>query len=199
VEWSIPIHKALHNFAKETKNEVIKRSISTVIEAEMSGGNIEDVLETVTNSVIEIKTIKLERKASIHSQLVQSYVIFLVFLGVMVIIQNMLIPYIANIEAQGAATDGAFAMPSSATGSALKTVEIDYSSISGFIISMSAWLSSIKGVFLMLAVIQAFFAGLVLGKLSEGDMISGLKHSLILMTVSFFIISLAQGIVGVRL
>jgi flagellar protein FlaJ len=199
VEWSIPVHKALLNFANETKNGVIKRSIATVIEAELSGGNIEDVLETVTNSVIEIKKIKLARRASIHSQLVQSYVIFLVFLGVMIVIQNLLIPYIGEIESkniEGVTEGGGISLGSAAMGGALRTVQVDYTSLGGFIGSVSAWITSIRGVFLMLSMIQAMFAGLVLGKLAEGDMRSGVKHSLILMTISFFIITLAQGMMG---
>jgi flagellar protein FlaJ len=199
VEWAIPVHKALLNFANETKNGVIKRSVATVIEAELSGGNIEDVLETVTNSVIEIKKIKLARRASIHSQLVQSYVIFLVFLGVMVVIQNLLIPYIGEIESkniEGVTEGGGIALGSAALGGALRTVQIDYTSLGGFIGSVSAWVTSIRGVFLMLSMIQAMFAGLVLGKLAEGDMKSGVKHSLIFMTVAFFIITLAQGMMG---
>jgi len=198
VEWAIPVHKALLNFANETKNGVIKRSVATVIEAEMSGGNMEDVLETVTTSVIEIKKIKLERKASIHSQLVQSYVIFMVFLGVMIVIQNLLIPYIADIESKNieGVTEGGMALTSSALGGAIRTVQLDYTSLGAFIGTFGAWLTSIRGVFLMLALIQACFAGLVLGKMSEGDLRSGAKHSLILMTVAFFVITLAQGAMG---
>ncbi|MBU2561785.1 MAG: type II secretion system F family protein [Nanoarchaeota archaeon] len=198
VEWAIPVHKALLNFANETKNGVIKRSIATVIEAEMSGGNIEDVLETVTTSVIEIKKIKLARKASIHSQLVQSYIIFIVFLGVMVVIQNLLIPYIADIESKNieGVTEGGMALTSAALGGAIRAIQIDYSSLGAFIGTLGAWLTSIRGVFLMLALIQACFAGLVLGKLAEGDLRSGAKHSLILMTLAFFIITLAQGAMG---
>lgn len=198
VEWAIPVHKALLNFANETKNGVIKRSIATVIEAEMSGGNIEDVLETVTTSVIEIKKIKLARKAGIHSQLVQSYIIFIVFLGVMIVIQNLLIPYIADIESKNieGVTEGGMALTSAALGGAIRAVQIDYSSLGAFIGTIGAWLTSIRGVFLMLALIQACFAGLVLGKLAEGDLRSGAKHSLILMTIAFFVITLAQGAMG---
>ncbi|MBW2967710.1 type II secretion system F family protein [Candidatus Woesearchaeota archaeon] len=198
VEWAIPVHKALLNFAKETKNGVIKRSIATVIEAELSGGNMEDVLETVTTSVIEIKKIKLARRAGIHSQLVQSYIIFMVFLGVMVVIQNLLIPYIADIESKNieGVTEGGATIVSSALGSSIRAVQMDYTSLGAFLGSLGAWLTSIKGVFLMLALIQACFAGLVLGKLAEGDMKSGVKHSLILMTVAFFVITLAQGAMG---
>ncbi len=195
VEWSIPIHKVLLNFANETKNPVIKRAIATVIEAETSGGNIEDVLETVTTSVIEIKKIKLTRRASIQSQLVQSYIIFIVFLGVMVVIQNLLIPYIAQIEEQNieGASETAASMGGSAMGGALEPINFRFDSISGFFASLGAYLTSIRGVFLMLANIQGFFAGLVLGKLAEGELRLGIKHSLILMTLAFFVITLAQG------
>ncbi len=199
VEWAIPVHKALSNFANETGNGVIKRSIATVIEAEVSGGNMEDVLETVTSSVIEIKKIKLQRKTSIHSQLVQSYIIFIVFLGVMVVIQNFLIPYIANIESENIAgvSEGAgMSLSSAALGGAMSPIQIDYSSLGAFLGTLGAWLTSIRGVFLMLSQIQALFAGLVLGKLSEGDIKTGVKHSLILMTIAFFVISLAQGAMG---
>src|SRR3989338_82377 len=100
MEWSIPVHKAMMSFANETNNKVIKRAVATVIEAEQSGGNIEDVLEEITSSLIEIKKIKEKRTASIHSQVVQSYIIFFVFLGIMIIIQNILIPYLSGIQTQ---------------------------------------------------------------------------------------------------
>lgn len=198
VEWSIPVHKSLLHFANETKNGVIKRAIATVIEAEQSGGNIEDVLETVTSSVIEIKKIKLARKASIQSQLVQSYIIFIVFLGVMIVIQNLLIPYIAQIEEQNieGVSQTSASLGSSALGGALTSVEIQFTSVTAFFSSIGDYLTSIKGVFLMLAQIQALFAGLVLGKLAEGELRQGVKHSLILMTLAFFVISLAQGAMG---
>src|SRR3989344_6144401 len=48
IRLGIPIHEALLIFSKDTGNNVIKRSISVVIEAEESGGDIEDVLESVT-------------------------------------------------------------------------------------------------------------------------------------------------------
>ena len=147
VEWSIPVHKALLNFANETKNGVIKRSIATVIEAEVSGGNIEDVLETVTSSVIEIKKIKLARRASIHSQLVQSYVIFLVFLGVMIVIQNLLVPYISQMESkniEGVSEGGGLTLTSASLGTAMRSVQIDFSSLGAFIGTLGAWLTSIR-------------------------------------------------------
>lgn len=193
VEWSIPVHKALLTFANDTRNTVIKRAISSVIEAEMSGGAIEDVLETVTNSVTQIKEIKQRRRAATHSQIVQSYVIFAVFLVVMIVIQNMLVPYLITLEgAQGANTLGIAAIRTGFSGM-VRHVTVSYASLGDFFKTFGQWLVSLEGVFLMLALIQALFAGLVIGKLAEGAVIQGVKHSLILMVAAFFIITLAQG------
>lgn len=200
VEWSIPVHKALLNFAKETENKVIIRSIATVIEAELSGGSIEDVLESVTTSVIEIKKIKDQRRASIHSQIVQSYIIFIVFLVVMIVIQNLLIPYIARMETGESGIGGA-GITGAATGivrtsaleDVMRDVSFDFSSLGAFFDSFFNWVTSLKATFLMLAVIQGAFAGVVLGKLAEGDLRSGLKHSIILVLLAFVVITLAQG------
>lgn len=192
IEWSISVHKSLKTFANDTKNSVIKRSIATVIEAEQAGGNMEDVLESVTQSVIEIKKMKQKRKANIHGQVIQSYVIFVVFLIVMIVVQNMVVPYVVGMgqmEVRGAG-EGII----NPLGGIVETVKIDISSLGGFIKSVNLWFVSLRGVFLMIALIQGFFTGIVIGKLAEGEMKPGLKHSLILMTLAFFVITLSQGV-----
>jgi len=198
IEWSIPLHKALLTFANETKNGIIKRAVYTVIQAEMSGGNIEDVLESVTNSVIEIKKIKERRRALIQSQIIQNYIIFAVFLIVMIVIQNMLVPYVANIEKKtlpGLEEGGVGLINTGGLSGMTNKVEIKTDNLAVFVNSFGKWLVSLHGIFLMIAIIQGFFAGLVIGKLSEGDLSSGIKHSLILMIASFLIITFAQGFV----
>ncbi|MFH1053626.1 MAG: type II secretion system F family protein [Candidatus Woesearchaeota archaeon] len=192
VEWGIPVHKALLSFAESTENNIIKRAISTVIEAELSGGNLEDVLDSITDSLFSIKKIKDKRKASMHSQIVQNYIIFFVFLGVMIVIQNMLIPYILELQ-QGTSITGE-GLTATQGSSLAQEVDINYGSVSGFVVSMSSWFVSIHGIFLMLALIQGLFAGLVIGKLSEGAMKLGAKHSLILMSAAFFAMTFAQGL-----
>jgi flagellar protein FlaJ len=191
IEWAIPVHKALTTFANETKNTVIKRAVASVIEAETSGGNIEDVLEAITSSVVEIKKIKDKRRAAANSQIVQSYVLFMVFLVVMIVIQNMLIPYMMGLE-QAQAAEGI--MRTGFSGMT-KTVHIDFTSVPAFASSIVAWFESLHGVLIMLASIQGLFAGLVIGKISEGVMMQGIKHSLILITIAIFILSLTQAMV----
>ncbi|HIG97841.1 TPA: type II secretion system F family protein [Candidatus Woesearchaeota archaeon] len=194
IEWSIPFHKAFINFGKETENPVIRRAIATVIQAEQAGGNIEDVLTSVTESLLQIKKIKEERKSSIHAQVMQSYIIFFVFLGVMIVIQNLLIPYMVKFGATSATETGI--TTGQAAGGINLNAELDLSSPVNFILSLGTWIISLNGIFLLMSMIQGFFAGVVLGKLAEGDLTSGIKHSLIMMTAAFMIITLAQSILA---
>jgi archaeal flagellar protein FlaJ len=186
VTWSMPLHKALANFANATQNKMIKRAVATVIEAKESGGSLEEVLETITTSVVEIKKIKEKRRAEIFSQVMQNYFIFFVFIAVMIVIQNILMPYVNNLGT----TPG-----SSMTASMLeKSVPIDYSSVPGFVLSFGKWFVSLNGIFVMVSVIQGLFAGIVIGKLSEGNIKYGFKHSFILVVLGFMIMTLSQGI-----
>ncbi|MBR9675538.1 type II secretion system F family protein [Candidatus Woesearchaeota archaeon] len=190
VEWSISVKKALSDFSLATGNDVIKRAVSTVIEAEQAGGNIEDVLESITVSLLEIKKIKESRRASIHGQIIQSYIIFFVFLAVMVVIQSLLIPYLGRMQS-GSVLLGE-GVSETTTMNIKTSVKIQFSSVSDFVLSATDWFKSIYGIFLMLALIQGFFAGIVIGKLSEGDLVSGVRHSLILMTVAILVITITQ-------
>ncbi|MBI2141118.1 type II secretion system F family protein [Candidatus Woesearchaeota archaeon] len=192
IEWSIPFHRSFINFGKETENPVIRRAIATVIQAEQAGGNIEDVLISVTESLLQIKKIKEERKSSIHAQIMQSYIIFFVFLGVMIVIQNLLIPYMVRFGATNAAETG---ITTSQIGGGINLqAQLDFSSPVNLFVSLGGWVMSLNGIFLLMSLIQGFFAGVVLGKLAEGDLTSGLKHSLIMMTVAFMLITFAQSI-----
>ncbi|MCP3683688.1 MAG: type II secretion system F family protein [bacterium] len=187
IEWAIPFKKAFVNFGKETNNPIIRRAIATVIQAEQAGGNIEDVLSSITDSLLQIKRIREERKSSIHAQVMQSYIIFFVFLAILVLIQNVLIPNMTDVGA-GTGFGG-----DTGTINMIQKISIDFSSPPALISSLAAWVLSFYGIFLMIALIQGLFAGIVLGKMAEGDATSGLKHSLIMMTTSFIIITFAQG------
>ena len=55
---------------------------------------------------------------------------------------------------------------------------------------------SIANAFLYLLLIQGFFSGLTIGKLSSGSIKSGTKHSLALMLMAFLISASANLILG---
>ena len=116
---------------------------------------------------------------------------FFVFLGVMIIIQNLLIPYMIRFGSTNAAEIGG---ATGIAGGIQLQAKLDFSSPGDFFGSLGPWLVSLNGIFLLMSIIQGFFAGVVLGKLAEGDLTSGLRHSLIMMTSSFMVITLGQSV-----
>jgi flagellar protein FlaJ len=171
IEWGIPLHKAMITFANDTGNNVIKRSISIIIEADESGGDITDVMMSVSESVINVKKIKEERRASTYSQVVQGYIVFFIFIGIMLVLQLWLFPKLTALRdplQQGIDLMGGMA------GSGEETMNLD-------------------SIFFSLIMIQGFFAGIMIGKFSEGTLKQGLIHSLILVTVAAVIITTARG------
>jgi hypothetical protein len=54
----------------------------------------------------------------------------------------------------------------------------------------------ISSSFLYLLLVQGFFSGLAIGKLSEGNIKAGIKHSFILVSMSFLISTTASMIFG---
>lgn len=174
LEWGIPIHEALVTFANDTKNGVIRRSVAIVIEAEQSGGDMEDVLESVTNSVVQVKKVKAERKSSTYSQIVQGYIVFFVFIGIMLLLEVKLFPLLSNVS--GSLSEG-----------------LSASGVAGGVFGKGGEDVDMDRLFFSLIMIQAFFAGVMVGKFSEGTVKQGLLHALILMTVSALIITTVKG------
>ena len=185
LEWGVPFHRAFNNFARSTHNPVVMKAISTVIEAEKAGGSIEDVLGAVTDSLVQIQELKNKRESVMHSQIVQNYIIFFVFIIVLIVIQSFLIPYMAKA---GSSSLGGLGLSLGSTSSA----KINFSSFSSFVGSAQNWFVSTNGIFLMLALIQAFFTGIVMGLMTDGSVKFGLKHSAILMVASFFLLIVSQ-------
>lgn len=171
VSWGIPIHRALVTFADDTGNKVIKRSISIIIEADQSGGNIGDVMGSVAESVLNVKQIKDERRASIYGQIVQGYVVFFIFIGIMLVLQLWLFPKLTSLKGPIQSGLGGVLSSSEGEGSAM----------------------NLDSAFFSLIMVQGFFAGIMIGKFSEGSVKKGLIHSLILMTLAAILITTARG------
>lgn len=92
LDWGIGFEKVLENFSESVGSMPIRRSIKTINETHRSGGYIGTVLEAVAESQTILERIKKERSSSIYAQMINGYVIFFVFLGVMYGLSNFLIP-----------------------------------------------------------------------------------------------------------
>lgn len=165
IDWGIPFENVLQGFA-EKSTKIMKRTVSTIVETHRSGGNIADVLEAVGRSIVEVDKIKRERAAHIYAQMITGYTIFFIFLGVMVGLQKFLIPSLTAITPEAG----------------LQTVAIP--ELVGAYTIMFQWL----------IVIQGLFSGLAIGKMAEGSILAGLRHSFVMVALGYTIFTLAQTI-----
>lgn len=172
LDWGIPFDQVLKNFAKDTGSDVITRSVDTIIQAYQSGGNIQDVLESVGENIRTIKNLKEQRESQLYGEMVTGYLVYFIFIGILIALNNYLLPNLASAQESlgGADQFSAFG------GGADLQENIELYNI---------W-------FRRLVFIQGFFSGLIIGKLSEGELKAGLKHTAILfalgyLSVTFFL------------
>lgn len=163
LNWGIPFNQAFLKFSRSTKSKLIGRMTLTIIESHRFGGNLTDVFEAISSTSLEIERLREERKLYINSQLMTGYVIFFVFLIVIIGLQKFLIPTLSDISEQTLTEE-----------QKEQDLAAEYTSI-----------------FRNLIILQGLFAGLVIGKMSEGQVVGGIKHSLFLIIVGVFIFSVS--------
>lgn len=178
IALGVPVHTALQIFSKDINNKTISRAITIISEAEKAGGDIGEILDAVTGAVRTSDKLKKERKAIISSLVSQGYIIFFIFLGIILIMQFKILPMMSGMTGLGSAMGGGSASASLGMGSGAAGGQDSAKEL-----SMS---------FLYLLLIQGFCSGLMIGKLSEGNVKAGIKHSFALMTVSFLVSATAN-------
>ncbi|HUW44150.1 MAG TPA: type II secretion system F family protein [Bacillota bacterium] len=174
ISLGIPLQQALQVFSKDVKNRTISRSLTLIGQAEKSGGEISVILESVTEAVSTVEKLKKERKSAISTLVVQGYIIFFVFIVIILVLRFQILPLLIDIApdlggAVGGGGIGGIGGTGMGGGGAPLTQE------------------EISSSFLYLLLVQGFFSGLVIGKLSEGNIKAGIRHSFILMLVAFLI------------
>jgi len=179
ISIGIPVSKALEIFANDVGNPVISRAVGLISEAEKAGGEIDYILESTAKSIAEVERLKKERKAAVYNIVVQGYIIFFIFVGIMIIIEFKILPLTEGIgQLRGSGVN--------LLGGGSSTESLSGSTDAGSTSDKPSGASPINPM-LMLLVAQGLFAGLVIGKVTEGTIKSGVKHSFILSITSFLI------------
>jgi archaeal flagellar protein FlaJ len=169
ISLGIPLNAALNVFAKDVNNNSISRALTLIGQAERAGGDIGEILEAVAKAVNMSDKLKKERKAAISTLITQGYIIFIVFMVIILIMQFYIVPMISGISGLDTSAVGGIG----AGGSDIEGEEI-------------------STAFLYLLLIQGFFSGLTIGKLSEGNMKAGVKHSFALVLIAFLVSSISN-------
>jgi flagellar protein FlaJ len=181
ISLGIPVNKSLETFALEVNNPVISRAVTLIREAEKAGGEIDSILESSAKSIAEIDKLRKERKSSISTLIAQGYIIFFIFIAIMLIMEFRIMPITSALSDLN--IDITNFDPARAATQDFSNVNVDLNKKQD---------QTLISPFLGLLLVQGLFAGLIIGKISEGYIKAGVRHSFILMMSAFLISSGAR-------
>lgn len=182
ISLGIPLKTALQTFSDDVHNRTISRALTLIGQAERAGGDIGRILEAVASAVSMSDKLGKERKSSASTLIVQGYVIFFIFLVIILVMQYKILPLISSFNTSGLSSATAAFGSSIGPAASGSSTSIDTSQLSNS--------------FLYLILVQGLFSGLTIGKLSEGSVKAGVKHSFALMIFSFIITTGANLLFG---
>jgi|GEM_PF-498523 len=171
LDWGIPFDQVLKTFGRETGSPLIRRSVDTIIQAYASGGNVQDVLESVGENIRSIKSLKRQRESQLYGEMITGYVVYFIFIGILIALNNYLLPNLAGAQEALGGTD-----------IGIGGIDDGGEDLQDNIDLYNTW-------FQRLVFIQGLFSGLIIGKLSEGELKAGFKHTAILFAVGYLAVT----------
>jgi len=167
ISWGNSVEEALETFANRIKTKSVRRTVSLIIEASKSGGNVADVLDVAANDAREIKVLEGERRVNMATYVIVIYVGMFVFLAIIAILAGVFIPVITGEGAEG------LSMTMGGTG----------------VLSQAA----IVQAFYFATLVQSVGTGLVAGVFEDGHLESSVKHVFIMVLVGWIVFKFLIG------
>ena len=195
LSWNIPLEKVLRDFGKRMeRSPLIVRSVLIIDQANKSGGNIEDTMDSLATNIEMIKDVQEEKSVLLNQQVVLMYAIFFIFLGITVALLKFLIPLLQTQigGTQSAIIEGFGTNPCAVCIESEDAVCLGCKLFLGVSASFDFGKpqepqSYYRSLFFTMILVQGFFSGLIAGQISSDSMLSGIKHSLIMSLGGFII------------
>jgi flagellar protein FlaJ len=159
ISWGISFQKGIQSLAESAGTSLVQRASLLILEAERSGGTIEQVFDSAYNHVTELLALRRERLGSMKPYTFIIYAAFLVFTLVVVLLVSTFFIQMADQAVEMKGEEGAIEMPMNFAG--------------------------IQMVFFHMLMIEGSAAGVVAGKMGEGSAKAGLRHSVYLVTAGW--------------
>lgn len=197
ISWGMSLDKVLDQFAERVKrSKRLDTAIKIIRESYISGGSVVSVLESVADSTTILEDSDKEKRSLLSQYTVLMYAISLIFIVIVVVINNLLIPvfemsagggeYVTLVnpcESCSSVGCNICSLFESTTRHLFSTIDtsLDPLSVRGHYLSL----------FFFTCLIQGACSGLIAGQISENSLVAGLKHSLILVAIvlgTFFLL-----------
>lgn len=102
ISWGVPFFDAFVKIGKETKSKIINKSISVIISAFVSGGDLKKIFQAIGHHTNEIMRIKEAIKSRTRTITLTCYLIFFCLLFTILMIRKTFLPMFieqgANVE-----------------------------------------------------------------------------------------------------
>jgi len=168
IEWGLTINEALKRFANRVRTHIVARSVTLLTKANESSGDIGEVLSVAARDAAAEEELKNERRVSMFIYIIIIYISFLVFIGIIYVISST---FLEEMVKAGEKTV--------ASGSRAVPLSLNRATLAGY-----------NRLFFHGALIQGFCSGLIAGVMGEGSVLSGLKHSVIMVTIAYLLFNL---------
>jgi len=168
IEWGLAINEALVRFANRVRTHLVSRSVTLLTKANESSGDIGEVLNVAARDVAAEQELRNERRTNMFIYVVIIYISFLVFVGIIYIISTTFLSEMVK-AGEKISSSGGGAVPLSLSREKLNVY---------------------NRMFFHGALIQGFCSGLIAGVMGEGNALSGLKHSVIMMTIGYLLFTM---------
>jgi archaeal flagellar protein FlaJ len=162
MEIGFTFEQAMRNLATSLKSPLVDRYIDLVIQASYSGGAVANLIQRASADMSTFLSIESEKKAGLSQYMIVLYTGQVILIALCAILVVQFLPELSGISQLGSTS-----FTSSILGQA------DIGSV------------PLERDLYLLVVINGFMGGLVIGKISEGKIKHGIKHSLILVLIAF--------------
>ena len=178
-------------------NTKIRNGLTVLKEAFCSGYGLKETIEGVFNYIVKIGSVESERKSTLSQYIVLFYAVSVIFVIITLVIIKIMVPiysnFVENMRKQGQFVEipceypyGFQTIVCSLYESEMKLFKKEYTTPQFYLF----------GVLFNAIVLQAIFAGIMIGVGIERSITKGMMHSLILFSIVFFIFLLA-GKIGI--
>ncbi len=174
IQWGVPASEALKLFNERVKTPMVSRVVSIIVKSSDAGGDVADVLTMVSHDAKETQLTEYERSIAMSTYIAVIYISFFVFLVTIAIINATFLPKMLEASESLTATGG------DSGGSVDSPLASDLPNV----------VQSIKLAFFLAAIIHAVGDGLLAGVIDNGRVVSGFRHSFLMLIIGFSILML---------
>ena len=157
ISWGYSYRDALEDLARRVDTPIMHHTTVLLNEVGYSGGRLAEILESVYKHIEEVQDLEQEKRRQVAPYMAVIYASFGVYIFLVFILFSTFFNQMETLRESGAPFGGGI-------------------SIGTFFV----W-------FFHLSVIEGVIAGLVIGKISEGAMVAGLKHAFGLVLIAFIV------------